>query len=278
VGTTFARGVSVTAIKRRIKRAVNGALRSAQVRLISTHEERAIARSQQELIKALYGVYRSEVFPRLRDRSRRLDLLGSLKGTEVAEAIYLVQHLQDALDSGPGDVVEMGVAQGATSALLANEILEDEVRRLWLYDSFEGLSAPTAEDVLIDDMEDRGSMRAYAGAMANPQEGVLNRLESVGFPKDRTQVVAGFIDSSMASPTTVAFGYLDFDLYQPIRTGLFLLHPKTRPGSVLVIDDFRYFSAGVERAVKEFLAATSAYEMLVAPEHVGHFCVLKRKT
>jgi hypothetical protein len=142
--------------KRHIERSVNSALKPTQVRLISAHEERAIARSQQELIKALYGLDRAEVFPALRDRSRRLDLLAALKGTEVAEAIHLVHHVQHGLDGGPGDVVEMGVAQGATSALLANEIPE-----VGLYDSFKGLPIPTS--VLIGDMGHRAAAPEHAG-------------------------------------------------------------------------------------------------------------------
>ena len=241
-------------VKSGIRRVVNVSLLPVGARVVSLREnERADAR-RRELVDALYAVYAGAVLPSLEDRAGRGDLLQELQGTQVPEAMYLLHYLQRALRSGSGDVVEMGVAQGATSALLANELLDDD-RQLWLYDSFEGLSAPTAEDILIDDIEGLGTMGAYAGAMANPEASVRNRLDKVGFPAQRLRVVKGFVDESMPVPDEVAFAYLDFDLYAPMLTGLRMLAPRTRTGSVLMIDDYQFFSTGVEQAVSEFLAA-----------------------
>ena len=171
----------------------------------------------------------------------------------------------------------MGVAQGATSALLANEIRDDQTRQLWLYDSFRGLSVPTAEDELINDMDHLGSMGAYSGTMSFPESQVRERVAATGLPADRLRVHAGFVDPMTRVPKAVAFAYLDFDLYRPILTGLRLLHPSTRPGSVLMVDDYRFFSSGVESAVKHFLAERGdGYELLEPPVGAGSFCVLRR--
>ena len=132
------------------------------------------------------------MFPELAPREGRLELLCQLVGTQVPEAMYLLQHLQDSL-AGPGDVCEMGVAYGNTSALLASEILETE-RTLWLYDSFEqGLSVPTAEDVLIDDIFELGSMESYAHTMSSTVEEVRARVDAVGLPLERVRIVPGYI-------------------------------------------------------------------------------------
>ena len=63
-----------------------------------------------------------------------------LIGTTIGEAIYVIQNLHEGLRVS-GDVCEFGVAQGATSRLLASEIMSTD-RKLWLFDSFEGLPAP----------------------------------------------------------------------------------------------------------------------------------------
>ena len=102
----------------------------------------------------------------LSHRQGRQERLAHLIGTSVCEGLYICEHLNRAV-AVTGDICEFGVAQGATSALLANEILDTD-RSLWLYDSFEGLPAPTERDVLIDDIFNLGSIDRYQGTMRSP--------------------------------------------------------------------------------------------------------------
>lgn len=259
-----------------LKRYINAALRPVGVRLLTQNEIKAIERTSSELV----AVYENVVLPELPPRRGRSALIHQLLGTQIPEAMYLIHHLHHAL-KGAGDICEMGIAQGATSVLIANEI-SDTDRRLWLYDSFEGLSEPTDEDILIDDIFELGSMDRYAHSMAFTPQHVKSRLRSIDFPPDRTRVIPGFICRDLdptCLPKTVAFAYIDFDLYEPILVGLELMHPRCRPDSILMVDDYRFFSAGAEAAVKEFMAAhPDSYDLWEAPPHVGYFCVLRRRT
>jgi O-methyltransferase len=260
-----------------IKHGIDVLLRPAGGRVLTANEELLLTDRYNNVVGHLYETYVQHVFPDLRERPGRRASLTKLIGTEIPEAIFLLKYLQDSLDGGNGDVVEMGVAQGATSALLANEIINDPARRLWLYDSFRGLSAPTSEDALIDDINDLGSMEAYSGAMCFPEQMVRERVQAVGFPTERVQVIAGYVHSQSPVPDEVAFAYLDFDLYEPILTGLRLLHSKTRPDSILMIDDYRFFSSGPQLAVQRFLSEQrGAYELLEPPAGTGAFCALRR--
>jgi O-methyltransferase len=269
--------VNVSKIRSGIRNGIDVLLRPSGSRVLTSGEEKSLSTRYNTIVEQLYDAYVCHVFPDLRERPGRRALLATLIGTEVPEAIFLLRYLQDALESGAGDVVEMGVAQGSTSALLANEILDDPARRLWLYDSFQGLSEPTTEDELIDDMDHRGSMRAYTGTMAFPEREVRARVKATGLPAERLRVEAGYLDSRSPVPGGVAFAYLDFDLYEPILTGLRLLHPSTRPGSILMIDDYRFFSSGPELAVRHFLTEQeNAYELLEPPAGSGAFCALRR--
>src|SRR5215213_556645 len=112
--------------------------------------------------------------------SRRLSALARLQGTSPAEAYFIIKGIHEtaAID---GDVCEFGVAQGETSALIANEIASGS-KVLHLFDSFEGLPKPTSKDQLKNDIFDLKSMDAYAGTMAAPIDLVLARLKDVGFP------------------------------------------------------------------------------------------------
>ena len=247
--------------------------------MITQREEQRTRESYLAAVTTLHDVYVEHVFPELHAREGRLPLLADLIGTELGEAMFLLNWLQQAQDSGCGDVVEMGVAQGATSALLANEIKESP-RHLWLYDSFRGLSRPAAEDELIDDIEERGSMALYESAMSFPEALVRRRLASLNFPDDRTHVVAGFLTPHLQDvnlPKLVTFAYLDLDLFEPTLTGLRLLAPRTRCGSVLMVDDYGYFSSGPQQAVQTFLDEDSRFELSVGPKSAGHFCALHRR-
>lgn len=227
---------------------------------------------------SFHDVYRAEHFPDLPERDGRTDRLARLDGTELPEAMHLLHHLHASLAAGPGDVVEMGVCQGFTSALLANELSGN--RELWLYDSFEGLSPPTAEDELLDDILGLGSMAAYEGRMAVGESSVRAQLAEIGFPEHRTHVVRGMVSTGSPPsvlPERVAFAYLDFDLFEPTFVGLNALHPRTRPGSVLVVDDYGFLSTGPQRAVERFLDEHPDFDCWVAEPPTGHFCVLTRR-
>jgi O-methyltransferase len=261
-----------------LRRGVDRVLKPVGGRVVTRAEEAAIAGRHRSLVVQLHAAYASWFSPALADRPGRVELLCQLRGTETTEALFLLHWLQQALD-GPGEVCELGVAQGATSALLANEI-RDTDRMLWLYDSFQGLSAPQEKDRLLDDLFGLGSMDRYEATMAFPKDAVLERLRAVAFPSRRTRVVEGFIRADLPAeslPETVAFGYLDFDLYEPVGVGLELLHPRCRPGSILMVDDYGYFSSGPQTAVAEFLAVhRDRYELMEPPPGAGHFCALRR--
>lgn len=215
----------------------------------------------------------------------RPHLLARLRGTPPTEAYHIIQGLWRTRNL-EGDVCEFGVAQGETSALIANELLRSGSRTLHLFDSFAGLPRPTAMDELKDDIFSLGSMAAYEGTMSCPEDMVRARLASVSFPEQRTVVHKGFVESVLATdpalPRRVSFAYLDFDFYEPIKLTLEYLHGVTPPGAVVIVDDYDFFSTGAKTAVDEFVAAQNregaVYDCLVPPpERFGHFAVLTRR-
>jgi hypothetical protein len=231
-----------------------------------------------ETVAELEGVYRRFVFPDLPPREGRAGLIAQLLGTSAGEALHVVEFLRRSLRV-PGDVCEFGVAQGATSALLASEIAESS-RRLWLFDSFEGLPKPTSQDVLINDIFNLGSMEAYQGQMAVPQTEVIRRLREIRFPDDRVNLVKGFIEETIDKPDLpreVCFAYVDFDFYRPIQVALGFLDRAVPVGGHVIVDDYGWFSAGAQAAVDEFLAAnTTRWVRRDSLPEAGHFAVLER--
>jgi hypothetical protein len=253
------------------------ALPSAQWQAL--RESRTLRNVHKKDVTEIEELYRAFVFPDLPRDPARAEILHNLHGTTVGEAIHIVHYLHRAL-AVPGDICEFGCNEGATSRLLAHEIKPHEARRLWLFDSFEGLPAPTEKDRLIDDIAGRGSMAAYAGDMRAHEDQVREKLALAGFPAARTRIVKGWIDQTLAQPDVpvqVAFAYVDFDFYEPIRLALEFLDRTMPPGGFVVVDDYGFFSEGAQLAVDEFVAARGDRWALTMPHPAaGKFCILDR--
>lgn len=204
--------------------------------------------------------------------TRRADLLSKLEGTDVLAALEIVRRLHESLQLG-GDVCEFGVAQGRTSALIADEIrLSGAKASLSLYDSFEGLPEPSERDELIDDIFRLGTIEAYAGKMSVPQSEVLARMKEINF--EGFVVVPGFITETTPVPARVCFAYLDMDFFEPTLLGLRLLWPSLVNGGAAVVDDYGYFSSGIQRAVAEFVSGRTDVQLYESTPGAGPFVTL----
>lgn len=267
---------------RHVERPVQRVLASLGFELTRLDDSRVRYKNFADLCRA-YEQRLRESGEALPDKETRIRLLGRLHGTTAGEAYYILRALAES-QALVGDVCEFGVAQGETSALIANEIAEGQ-KTLHLFDSFQGLSAPTVKDGLKDDIFGLGSMEAYAGRMSYPEDMVRARLAAVGFPPHRYVLHKGFIEAVLrhdgALPTAVSFAYVDFDFYEPTKVVLEFLDRVISPGATIIVDDYDFFSAGSKAAVEEFIAArrgtAGAYRCHVPSTRYGHFAVLRRE-
>jgi hypothetical protein len=231
------------------------------------------------IIKELEGAYKEFLFKDLPiNDERRIHLISKLEGTEPSESLYILNYLHKALKL-EGDVCEFGVANGATSALIAYEINKTD-KCIWLFDSFKGLPAPSAKDILLNDIYGLGSIEAYEGTMACPIESVSSKLKEINFPQSRTKIIPGFIDETIKSsnlPRMVCFAYVDFDFYEPICTALNFLDTVLTINGFIMVDDYGFFSAGAKDAVDEFVDNKNGnYQIYFPNDSAGKFCILMR--
>jgi O-methyltransferase len=248
---------------------------------LCTQEYKSLLDKHKTLLDEINACFIELCFPGLPPHDHRIDLLTNLIGTPVCEALYIVAYLHKSLDLS-GDVCEFGVAQGATSALLANEVCATD-KRLWLFDSFKGLGKPSEKDVLIDDIFSLGSIDKYEGTMAYRVEEVKSRLKDISFPESRTKIVDGFIEETINRaelPDNVCFAYIDFDFYNPISVALQFLNDHLSPGGFVIVDDYGFFSAGAKGAVDEFLMEhRGEYEIAFPYKFASRttpFCILHK--
>ena len=169
-----------------------------------------------------------------------------MKQVADEETAEILKNARECLKV-PGDFVELGCYEGDTSLLLA-EIVKAP-RKLWIYDSFEGLPDKTAED------DSAAGVDFKKGELFVTKREVKQRFLRANLPVP--VIKKGWfedLDAEKDLPEKIAFAFLDGDLYQSIKTSLDLVLPKLVKGGVVIVHDYDNPQLpGVARAVDERL-------------------------
>lgn len=170
----------------------------------------------------------------------------------------------------PGDIVECGVWRGGSMQACAKTLLSlDETGRdLYLFDTYEGMTPPTAEDLRRDGRPARELLDAQGKdrpiwAVASLED-VQAGFENVPYPKDRIHYVRGKVEDTVPeqAPERISILRLDTDWYASTRHELRHLYSRLVSGGVLLIDDYGYWQ-GSRQAVDEFLEETGEQLLLL---------------
>ncbi len=148
--------------------------------------------------------------------------------------------------SVPGDYVELGCYKGDTSLLLA-EILKGTDKKLYIYDSFEGLPEKTGADESVAGENFKG------GELYVTKREVKERFLRANLPVPVIKK-AWFNELTDGDlPERIAFAFLDGDFYESIRDSLHLIENKMVDGGVIIVHDYKNPALpGVARAVDEW--------------------------
>lgn len=171
------------------------------------------------------------------------------------EQIRLLSRLVHSLDEKniPGDIVECGVMNGGSAAVLAHFVAKSKFNRtLWLFDSFEGCPAPTKEDGIS--VFGQRSDVIQAGEMKGSIEQVQRVLDLVGADMSRVRIIKGWFKDTFptVSIPQIAMLSLDSDWYESEKLCLEKFYDSIVPGGILYSDDF-YWWPGCQKAITEFL-------------------------
>jgi hypothetical protein len=149
----------------------------------------------------------------------------------------------------PGDFVECGVWKGGSSMIVAHAFLQfnASARRLYLYDTFEGMPEIGSRDADLGTGPFQLAMNittllrgGHSGVFYAPLEEVQKNMETTGYPSDRVVLVKGLVENTMPGtiPDQVSLIHLDSDLFQSTYHELTHLFPRLSKGGVLIIDDY----------------------------------------
>ena len=180
----------------------------------------------------------------------------------------------------PGAIVECGVWRGGSMMAAALALLEadDTGRELFLYDTFEGMSAPTDADRSFDGVsaaaqlereQPKTGLWCYAGF-----DEVKANLASTGYPAERIHFVRGKVEETIPAtlPGQIALLRLDTDWYESTRHELTHLYPLLVENGVLIIDDYGHWQ-GARRAMDEYVASLGRPMLLNRIDYTGRIAV-----
>lgn len=168
----------------------------------------------------------------------------------------------------PGDVVECGCALGGSAALMALTLRKLQAkRRLWVFDTFEGLPAPSAEDPDVE------LAKLFTGKCLGTLDEVRDFFERFGLANGVTPVKGLFQETLPTTPVSqISFLHVDGDWYESVRVCLNNLYDRVVPLGVIQFDDYGYWK-GARKAVDEFLERRKITTPLRRLDYSGRFLI-----
>jgi O-methyltransferase len=177
----------------------------------------------------------------------------------MVDAMYYIERFQI-----PGAIVECGVWRGGSmmAGAMALQELKATYRELYMFDTYEGMSAPTERDVHIWHAQTGDEMLA-AKKLGAPiwipasLEDVKAGFEPLGYPEDKLHFIVGKVEDTIPehAPEQIAVLRLDTDWYESTKHEIDQLYARLQPGGVLIIDDYGSWQ-GSKDAIDEFMDAT----------------------
>jgi len=183
-------------------------------------------------------------------------MTGELRQSVLLKAIDYVDRRQI-----PGAIVECGVWRGGNMLMAKAARVRHPLRRdYYLYDTFTGMTAPTAEDIITSSgasvypIYTAHQRDGYNAWCYSPLEDVKRRFLEAGLLDDSVHFIEGPVEETLpeqgpAGP--IAILRLDTDWYSSTKAELEHLYPLLSPGGVLIIDDYGTYD-GARKATEEY--------------------------
>jgi hypothetical protein len=181
-----------------------------------------------------------------------------------------------------GDFVECGVWKGGSAMLMAIMLKQYGItnRKLYLYDTFEGMSEPTESDKTLsgksaadllreENKDDASSVWCYSSL-----EEVKANLFSTGFTPENINFIKGKVEDTLENnlPGNLSLLRLDTDWYESTKMELEFLFPLLVEKGILIIDDFGHWE-GAKKAVVEYFEKNKLNPFLFRIDFTGKLMI-----
>lgn len=181
-----------------------------------------------------------------------------------------------------GDLVECGVWKGGSVMLMSMVLsqLGEKNRKIYMYDTYEGMSEPTDKDVsysgtLAKDKWEAGkSGEGKSDWCYSSLDAVKSNIASVDYPDENFVIVQGKVEETIPGtiPEKVAILRLDTDLYDSTYHELQYLYPIVVNKGVLIIDDYGYWK-GAGEATDRYIQENNIKVFLNRIDYAGRMAI-----
>jgi len=193
------------------------------------------------------------------DPQNRLSLLSI---NRLWAALSSVQYIVD--HQLAGDIVECGVWRGGCSIAMALKLSYlSSTKKIYMYDTFEGMTSPTDFDVHRNSLQP--ALIKYNDSVRSTHcDWCYASLSDVTYSLEKYDLLSSVrlikgdvletLSLSSNLPASISLLRLDTDWYESTKYELEVLYPLVTHGGIVLIDDYGHWD-GARRAVDEFLTS-----------------------
>jgi len=206
------------------------------------------------------------------DKKIFLDIVKPFTMTTDVRIEVLFDSLEEIRDLNlEGDLVECGVWKGGNILGIIRYLEHHKIyKKVWLYDTFEGMINPGVYDV--DYSNSKGE--EWIGKCDSDLESVKKLMEGTNYPKNLINFVKGDICQTLLIkeniPEKICLLRLDTDWYESTKIELEILYPSLVKDGILIVDDYGHWK-GCKKAVDEYFGPE------LRKEDIDYTCVRMRK-
>jgi len=147
-------------------------------------------------------------------------------------------------DGVEGDVVECGVCNGGSAALMAKHM--GSSRHIWMYDSFQGMPETTERD--------GDEAKQWEGSCVGSVARVREALSALCIADETFTIIEGWFEDAFRDhplPEKVALLHCDADWYDSVLLVLNTFYDRIPDGGIILLDDFGHWE-GCREAYYDF--------------------------
>lgn len=182
-----------------------------------------------------------------------------------------------------GDIVECGVWKGGSSMLIAHTLMDlgDTSCKLYLYDTYSGMSKPSKYDKKRNDKHSKTleKWKKLQGnnynkwAYASLKE-VKRNMQLTGYPFENIIFIKGKVEETIPKiiPKKISLLRLDTDWFESTYHELSNLFPLLSNNGILIIDDYGSWK-GAKIATEKYFSEINSRILLHRIDNTGRIAI-----
>lgn len=167
------------------------------------------------------------------------------------------------LNNLDGDIVECGVWRGGNILGIMEYLHYYNInKKIWLYDTFEGMTEPEDVDFDLNNNHASNMMHIPVVLAYSPIDEVKQNLKKSNFDMRNLNFIVGDVSNTLLNenniPKKISLLRLDTDWYRSTKDELTILYPKLINEGVLIVDDYGHWK-GSKQAVDEYFKGKNTF-------------------